>query len=270
MIAIPCAAARSASAGGTGAPPSPTRCMCRACAGVKSGWSMMLARNTDAPVPAPMPASSMMSSARAGSHRSMRWMSWPTCIGPRTAPSMPVAWVTGEPIRFGDSGVIHDPHVQQLRRATCGACASRPSGRSSSPTCTPARTRRRDRSPRPARRARRVRRCPIRLGSVTAPRAASADPTTRCRRRSLERARGRAVDDVEVVDVAVPIGGDVRARRGSRRGRSALPSGRRCGRSARARSRPSRARRTRRRPRASSAAGRRLRHRVRGRSQSGR
>ena len=106
-IAMPCAAARSPSAGGTGAPPNPTRRMRRACSGVKSGWSRMLARNTDAPVPAPTSASSMTSSTRVGSQRSIRWMAWPCSMGASTAPNMPVAWVTGDPIRFGDPGVIH-------------------------------------------------------------------------------------------------------------------------------------------------------------------
>ncbi len=68
---------------------------------------MMLDRKTAAPVPAPMSASTMISRTRAGSHRSIRWMSSPSCIGARTAPSIPVAWATGEPIRFGAPGVIH-------------------------------------------------------------------------------------------------------------------------------------------------------------------
>ena len=67
---------------------------------------MMLARNTEAPVPAPMSASSMISSTRSGSQRSITCTGSPRVIGASTAPSIPVAWVIGEPIRFGAPGVI--------------------------------------------------------------------------------------------------------------------------------------------------------------------
>ena len=140
---MPCAAARSASATGTGAPPSPTRRIRRACSGVKSGWSRMLARNTDAPVPAPTSASSMIWSTRAGSQRSIRWMS--------------CARVHRREHRAEHAGRVRDRRAHEVgrtgrdpraacaraRRAACGDCASRPWGRSSCPTCTRARTRRR-------------------------------------------------------------------------------------------------------------------------------
>ena len=126
---------------------------------------------------------------------------------------MPVACVTGEPIRFGDPGVIHGAMCAQLgeQRAVAVHHALRV-----------------------ARRARRVREhahvvgvgggdrspCGRRASSTT------SHPTRRTSRCAARRPRPdddvqreigelvgrRAVDDVEVVDVAVPVGGDVRAR----------------------------------------------------------
>ena len=49
---MPAASARSATAAGTGEPPSPALPMRRACSGVKPGWSSRSVRKTVAPVPA--------------------------------------------------------------------------------------------------------------------------------------------------------------------------------------------------------------------------
>ena len=105
------------------------------------------------------------------------------------------------------------PRCASARRATCGGCASRPWVRSSCPTCTRARRRRRARTSRsPARR----RRAASTTSHAHTPHAwvsvAPTSPTTTCRSSSGSSPRVRAVDDVEIVDVPVAVGRDVRAR----------------------------------------------------------
>ena len=97
-------------------------------------------------------------------------------------------------------------------RAACDACASRPSDRSSCPTCTRARTRRPDRARRSsAAGVGRVDDVPADAPYACRAGAPRRSPTTTCSVEVGERVGRRAVDDVEVVDVAVPIGGDVGA-----------------------------------------------------------
>ena len=180
----------------------------------------MLARNTDAPVPAPMSARSMISSARAGSHRSMRWMSWPSSIGANTAPSIPVACVTGEPIRFGAPGVIHARMCSNSASSVRWVCITpfgllvvpdvyasthTSSGSGAASAAAGARPRRRH---------------PTRPGALAPParpavlRREGWRPRRAVRDRPARHAHpvgvGVAVDDAEVVDVPETVGRDVR------------------------------------------------------------
>ena len=125
---------------------------------------------------------------------------------------MPVAWVTGEPIRFGDPGVIHERMctnsassvrwlcitpfgslvVPEVYASTHTASGSRGADRRGRFGCV-------DDVPRDA---------PHPPRGAGASRRADDDVHLQIR----QLAGRRAVDDVEVVDVAVAVGRDVRAR----------------------------------------------------------
>ena len=126
---------------------------------------------------------------------------------------MPVAWVTGEPMRFGEPGVIHGAmcaHLGEQRAVRVHHALGIARGaRRVREHAHVVGVGGRDRGGRAARRATTASHRDARHPGVQRRRRGRSDHEVQ--REIGELAGCRAVDDVEVVDVAVAIGRDVRA-----------------------------------------------------------
>ena len=85
------------------------------CSGVQSGWSSRLDRKNGDPLPAARSASAIARSTSPGSQTSMKWIGNCHTSGESSPPSIPVAWLTGEPTRFGRSVGGHARSISLIR-----------------------------------------------------------------------------------------------------------------------------------------------------------
>ena len=163
--------------------------------------------------PPPTSASSITSSTRAGSQRSMRWMSCPELDRREHRAEHPGRVGDRRPHEVRRARRDPGPHVQQLgeQRAVAVHHALRIArgARRVREHAHVVRSRRR-RSRRPAVRPRRPR--PTRRAAPGRRGERRVDPRRRAGRDRGSSSARRAVDDVEVVDVAEAVGRDVRAR----------------------------------------------------------